>query len=223
MKAKSLCLIAPALWGFAAFGQTTITALVCDQIQMPAKKLERAEKEADRILGSAGISVRWSNCNSPGAATLQELPNIFVIRVRNLAPVDAADSRRRKPMGRAFLLGNRADVYYDAVRELAHDVASDCEISTIFAYVIAHELGHLLLGPQHSPQGVMEASWGRREVEMMTRHELRFSQAERERVQSTLVARAGASGTSEVVRYSFSQLSALRRYELAQHQNGREP
>lgn len=127
------------------------------------------------------------------------MPNMFVLRVRNLAQVGAADSRRPKPMGRAFLLGNRADVYYDAVRELAHNFASDCEIGTIFAYVVAHELGHLLLGPQHTRNGVMKASWGRREVEMMPRHELRFSQAEREHMLSVLLARNTASETGQPV------------------------
>ena len=32
-------------------------------------------------------------------------------------------------------------------------------LARVFAHVIAHETGHLLLGPRHSVAGVMKAAW----------------------------------------------------------------
>jgi hypothetical protein len=188
MMRTSLSLFVPIFWGLAASGQTTITALVCNQIQMPVAKLVRAENEVSRILRSAGVLVRWSDCNVPSSSTREAWTHIVTVRVRNLAPLEVLNVKHGEPMGRAFLEDQRAEVYYNEVRQVARNFDHEREELTIFAYVMAHELGHLLLGPEHVRKGVMEAAWGRRELEMITRHELRFSPNECERMQPPLVA-----------------------------------
>jgi predicted Zn-dependent protease len=187
MLRASLSLAIPFLLALAGFAQTPITARVCDQIQIPAGKLARAENEAARILRTAGISVRWSDCNAP-SYTSGAIWTTPVLRVQNLK---AAKTGHHEIMGRAFIEGRRADVYYDEVQRFAHDFNHDRDVPTILAYVIVHELGHLLLGPEHSGNGVMEATWSLREVELMVRHELRFSSAECERLQLARLINSG--------------------------------
>ena len=58
--------------------------------------------------------------------------------------------------------GRFANVFYERVKHVSllwglfpRDVLGDA---------IAHELGHLLLGPQHSDRGIMNADWTRQDL-----------------------------------------------------------
>ena len=51
----------------------------------------------------------------------------------------------------------RAQVFFDQVE--AHAERHHVEISRLCGFVIAHEIGHLLLPAGHSERGVMRATW----------------------------------------------------------------
>ena len=72
---------------------------------------------------------------------------------------------------------NYAEVYYEPVRKLttAYQLV---EADDILGYAVAHELGHLLLGPRHTTHGIMSVRWSIRDLQMMTQRRLRFTQAE---------------------------------------------
>ena len=92
-------------------------------------------------------------------------------------------------MGRAYLAENGegylADAYFEAIQKLAarHDA------DALLGVVIAHELGHLLLGEGHVPDGVMQAQWGGAAVKALERRWLQFNPAQRDRIQSKLRAK----------------------------------
>lgn len=96
-------------------------------------------------------------------------------------------------MGRAFLgeTGHAylADAYWQTIRSLAsrHDADADA----LLGLVIAHELGHLLLGEGHGPDGVMQAQWGGAAVKALERRWLQFNPAQRERIRRELHMRIG--------------------------------
>jgi hypothetical protein len=60
-------------------------------------------------------------------------------------------------MGKAFVAGRYggtvADVYLPAIRTTAEEHNADPRV--VLGFVVAHELGHLLLGPGHTRDGVM--------------------------------------------------------------------
>jgi hypothetical protein len=65
-----------------------------------------------------------------------------------------------------------AAISYVAVEQTANSLGADP--GDLLGAAIAHEVGHLLLGPAHSQTGIMRAHFGAREMEMVGRGELLF-------------------------------------------------
>jgi hypothetical protein len=58
-----------------------------------------------------------------------------------------------------------ASVYYDYVAHLARSDNAEFKIPIILVCVIAHEIGHLLLGSNsHSASGIMQGNWQRGQI-----------------------------------------------------------
>ncbi len=94
-------------------------------------------------------------------------------------------------MGRAFLpehgAGYLADAYFQSVQDLAGRHQIDAEV--LLGFVIAHELGHLLLGPGHAPDGVMRARWNISELKALRQRWLQFNRSQRLQIQHELQPR----------------------------------
>jgi hypothetical protein len=56
----------------------------------------------------------------------------------------------------------------------------------LLGYIIAHELGHLLLGPGHAPSGIMRATWDMNDLEAIRQGRLKFSREECARIRKIL-------------------------------------
>jgi len=77
------------------------------------------------------------------------------------------------------VLENRyASLYVYEIRTYADQ--NGLAAGRLMAYVAAHEIGHLLLGPVHSSSGIMRAAWGEEEYRDMAHGRLDFSEAERQ-------------------------------------------
>lgn len=128
--------------------------------------LARAEARASDIFSQAGIEVDWLTCgpadpadfspNSSACATLS-WPSHLSVRIRPNALTISAET-----FGQAYVdstgQGVYSNVYFQNLvmgpqrRQLAD--------ADMLGYVLAHELGHLLLGTNsHSPTGLMQARW----------------------------------------------------------------
>ena len=87
--------------------------------------------------------------------------------------------------GVAFLsdegTGCYSDVFYDQAMQLHADW--HVGLSDLLGNVMAHELGHLLLGPNsHSRAGVMRAHWQEEELQQLSRGNLRFTDEQAEQM-----------------------------------------
>ncbi len=88
----------------------------------------------------------------------------------------------------------------------AEEKASDANLPRIvvLAYAAAHEIGHLLLGDAHSPQGLMKATWGANDFVAMSQNDLRFSREQARELTSRFgaprQAEAGGGMSSEIIR-----------------------
>ena len=90
-------------------------------------------------------------------------------------------------MGISFLsegdAGCYADVFYGPMLKLQMETST--RVALILGHVMAHELGHLLLGTNsHSRDGLMVARWNRDDLARAARGDLLFRPEESRRMKS---------------------------------------
>jgi len=189
---------------------------VFDDARLPAAVLAQAEAKAAKIFGRAGVDMTWANCST---SPQREAPDALIragapvptwsglvteescVRFdwpKHLALRIVAQSvgSPNEVFGMAFLstegLGCYSDVFYDNAMEL--HTAWNVGLGDILGSVMAHELGHLILGSNsHSPTGIMRARWEHGELRRLERGSLVFTdeQAERMRVKVIVAPPAG--------------------------------
>jgi hypothetical protein len=95
-----------------------------------------------------------------------------------------------------------ASIYYEHAIRLADDTGHG--VSTLIAYVIAHELGHLLLSPSgHSEIGIMRAHWGPKELRLVVCGWLHFTPAQSRLIRVAAQARMRRESARIIVARSF--------------------
>ena len=115
--------------------------------------LEAAQREAADIYDGVGVSLLWVD---PGTATVSRAS--LRLRVLLVMQVDAGFSTavmQPTVLGVALLPHDRVYIFYDRVVALARSTRQD--IGVILGRVLAHEVGHVLLGEGHSSTGLMQA------------------------------------------------------------------
>ena len=157
-----------------------ITVMVDNSVQMPASVLRQAESEAGRIFGFSGIQIRWLEC-APGLGTedpCQRVPgeSEFIVHV-----VRTGQTSLDSIFGVAFVgqhgYGKYCDIFFDRIQETARTTRTG--LGRLVATVIAHELGHLLLGSHsHSFFGIMMRHWNQGELQRIAMGGLVFSDGE---------------------------------------------
>jgi hypothetical protein len=88
---------------------------------------------------------------------------------------------------------NRAYVLYDRVRENIRTNQGIAEFRLV-AYVMAHEVAHLLFGNDaHYPRGVMMGQWREKDLVQVESGLMSFTREESRRLQTGAVARSQGS------------------------------
>ncbi len=203
LAAALLCgVMAVPVRGFAQTPASDIrlTVRVYDYAGVPAKVMTAAENEARRLLRRAGIETEWSGCpKNPNER--DRYPNcreplgegdvflhVMAQPVEGYHVTSSGFGSTLQP-GRG---GSAEHVYafYGRVKETAGKV-EQLPPATLLGYVIAHEIGHLLLGPDnHSSRGIMRAHWGREDLEQMQSGKLAFLEEQAATMQAALQRRA---------------------------------
>jgi len=145
--------------------------------------LEAAERETSRIFSDAGIDIAWVHCPIPLRADSDEacaadLGVAGEVRVRIL---DHATENAVGGSVFGFAVAPVfATVYYSDVFRIPTLHNSDFEIPLILGCLIAHEIGHLILGPgAHASAGIMQARWESAELTRAIRGQIGFTNAEK--------------------------------------------
>jgi hypothetical protein len=148
-----------------------ITLRVVNEANIDSSVLSHSEKAAATILSEAGVHVSWLNCvagyvNWKAADDCSRLPGprqldlrIVNQRPRVVDPFALGFTVIPNPPGevRPF-----AAVFYPGVERFVREWNADA--FQVVASAMAHEIGHLLLGPDaHSSRGIMSAHWGRQQ------------------------------------------------------------
>ncbi len=169
-----------------------VSISLCDFDRLRPAALATAKDEAERVFRSAGVSVRWNGCTGGpprdnGAGFVVRLRTDTLPSARNLATFSA--------LGGALLdsqhSGLAAEAYWLGIGETARWQRIDAP--TLLGFVIAHEVGHLILGERHSSAGLMRGAWDRKALRELSRGWLKFSNQDAARMRGEVRARRGTN------------------------------
>jgi hypothetical protein len=171
-----------------------------------AEVLARAEQETARIYQHLGVEMEWRHCLRTAeeleTKTICDLPTTSTKFTLRLLSKEMA---QRFPVhddifGFALLsinggLGVVANVFADRAREIA---TGEETRAVILGHLIAHELGHLLLGEAEHPAGagIMHTPWQTKELDQIKRGVMYFLPGQTERIRAQVLARTISEQTA---------------------------
>jgi hypothetical protein len=173
----------PALAQTYPHNNPQMAVSVYNDAGVPANVLAHAEEKTARIFARAGVWITWKNCLN---CARFEWPTSLSVRI-----VPGSAPSAQEIFGRAFLsaegTGCYTDVFYDRAAKLQS--AWNVNLSETLGTVMAHEIGHLLLGSNsHTPEGIMRARWEGQELNRMARGNLLFTEAQSDHMRAKLFA-----------------------------------
>lgn len=159
----------------------SITVLLYDDAGVSSAVMHAAEQEAGRIFSHSGIRTSWRDCSSTEPMAELECRPPFTGKVLMMRVIPHARTLGPTLFGVSYLGANGSgaygDVFYDRVLHL-HEVAR-IDTARLLGYVLAHELGHLLLGSNaHASVGIMRAQWAGNDLSALSRGTFLFSSAQ---------------------------------------------
>ena len=176
----TLGLAAEAVHGTVSDNTLGIRVRVNDYAQLSPATLSGAEREAARIIGKAGLRTDWLNCPVKSTLEVQQDPCR-----EPLQPMDIVLRLIPEPLNNKYddsvfgfaVIPILASVYVNYAVERAKRDNAEFEIPMVLGNVIAHEIGHLLLGlNSHSGSGIMQKLWQRNQVRQAVTGNLLFTE-----------------------------------------------
>ena len=183
-------------------GSPRLTVRVYNYAAVSRATLAGAEKEASRIFREARIETSWQDCPTshaeeeafPGCAQLLGPAGVDVRIVPRSMAARLESPRERLGLALPSQSGvaSAAWVFFHRVEELARSgIASP---SQILACALAHEMGHLLLGPnEHSSVGIMRAHLGPDELKSASQGQLLFTPSNCDLIHTQVLLRLQAA------------------------------
>lgn len=157
--------------------------------------LAQAEAEAARIYQHCRIEFRWLDCpltSGKAGCQISLKPTWLALRI---LPQTMAERVRLSHEGLGFAPSPEDGSFAIVANVFAHDAeqlgtTSGIAERIILGHVMAHELGHLLLGAgSHSDTGIMHASWRSKELKIIAQGRMTFTPGEAERMRTNIRAR----------------------------------
>ncbi len=182
-----------------------LNVVVCDSAGVPAQTLTAAERGASSIFQKIGLRIQWLDCSATHVTDQEDRewdvtwhrPRDPADIILEMLPPSRSRDGAHETAGIARQPGDgspgvSAGVFY----RRAHDLArlGDASEDQILACLVAHELGHLLLGPgAHTVSGIMQPEWSRGNWRAAAWGRLAFDRSQGERIGSAVRARLAAS------------------------------
>lgn len=171
--------------------------LVYNPAGLPNETLVQAVEETARIFARGGIRMSWAHCapylpegpaQSAPCRPAPDVPEFFlklaaeskarVLGHHRLVHGFAVFSEEGKPGNTAFVFPSRAMYLTKGM---------GVSFGSVLGCLIAHELGHLLLGMRgHSTTGMMHVPWETEELQWISRGAMVFHTKELERISARL-------------------------------------
>ena len=181
MRPTPTMLILAAVLATSANAEMVHTLRVYDYTQVSDKIVRKAEVLAQQVFWKAGVETEWIHCPAgageearfpacrrPMSGTdviLQILPQTMENRgLSRRAFGYALPDAGGLPARHAYVFLHRVDEVVAKSRRTARCISRE----VLLAYVVAHEVGHLLLGTDsHSECGVMRGRWSAEDLQEM--------------------------------------------------------
>ena len=179
-----------------------LTIRLYNYADAPAEKLLEAAAVGRKIFERAGIETAWVRCGTsserPSEPGCIEARGKSVIRV-NVLTKTMAEKAGTSPGAFGVALtakpgfGRVAAVFHHRISELHRDSRVDAPL--ILGHILAHEIGHLMLGfNSHTERGIMAGNWDEDEMLMMKQGSIRFHEVQARRMRQQVEARMKADG-----------------------------
>ena len=163
-----------------------VSVRLYDRYRMRPQTLTTGVREAERILQGAGIDVVWNDCSGRSTTCAKPIrPGELVVRI-----VRASNGWPGESLGYSYIdtgsgAGTLATVLADRVEATAQRL--DLSGGVLLGRVIAHEIGHLLLGTaDHSTHGLMRQLWPDESLMTNQRADWTFSGGDAQKLQARL-------------------------------------
>ena len=172
-------------------GGLAVKVSMFNDAQISDGKVATAESVAARLFGRAGIRIDGLNCGHTtetgeerASCSKAAFPEHFEVRLRQKSL-----NLHESTLGLSFLgddgIGCHADVFYAGVEPIEQEAGLSAE--AILGLVIAHELGHLLLGTNsHAARGIMRANWKKQDLSLAGKGMLGFTEDQAQKMRGRL-------------------------------------
>jgi hypothetical protein len=187
-----------------------IQVFVYNYAGVDSETLARAEREAIRIYSRIGIETEWLDCSlTPDQAAqypacqLPVSPARLALRLLSRSMAERI-GLSQATFGSALLpedggYGMIAQICEHCCEEQAQ--GSKALHAAILGHVMAHELGHLLLGVgSHGATGLMHVPWHKKELESLAQGALLFTSWEGDKMRRQVFARLGGQLSAQASR-----------------------
>ena len=183
---------------------TQIYLRVYNYAEVPETILGAAKTEAARICRQSGIKLKWVDCpcsveefpDYPACQSLARGPAVLQVKIlpksmaeRIGAPrLDFGLSMMPNDGGLAF----NTSIFYHRVEAIAKKGAVSRPV--ILGHILAHEIGHLLLGRgSHSTDGIMHVPWDKLQLRRASEGRLLFTSRQGKQIRAQVLKRVRAS------------------------------
>ena len=173
-----------------------ITVRVYPYARLSSADLTAAENVASRIFKWTGVELTWVDCPARSQQARQnpacqnsntptELSLRLIADFPELPEPIMGYSVPIPPPQHGYLVGIALERARERLRE-----APELTLGELLGHVIAHEIGHLLLGTEnHSSSGLMQAYWDPRQLQLALGGLLNFSARQAEAIRADVQAR----------------------------------
>ncbi len=182
-----------------------LAVVVCDSVGVPRQTLAAALRDASSIFLKAGLRTEWLECSALHVAGQEDRewgitwhrPLDPAHIILEILPPSRSQGGAHETTGIALQPGDGspgtcAGIFYGHAHELAR--LGDASEAQILAYFVAHEIGHLLLGPgAHAAGGIMQPEWSRGDIRAAAWGRMAFDRWQAERIRSAVLTRLAAA------------------------------
>jgi len=177
--------------------EVELTVRLYNLAEAPDDEVQRAAEAANAVFRRIGIGLVWLRCEGPTpdkACDMVSGPAVFNLRLMP-AHMPPPEGLPKNIFGFALMstrgeFAVTANVYFERVARISD--GRKYRRPVVLGAVMAHELGHLLLGiNSHSKKGLMTLPWGPKVLLAANRGMLGFSKKEAGRILEAAIDRLG--------------------------------
>ena len=179
-----------------------IRVFVYNWAGVEAATLARAERQATAVYARAGIQAEFIDCplsaeQAPQfpACHLPPFPAALIVRLLS-RPMAESIGLRPPTFGTALSRADGTGTLAQVCAECCQQSASGLDVNPadLLGHVMAHEVGHLLLGSgSHGPSGLMHFPWRGKELDNLGKGSLLFSSQEAGKMRRNAAERLASS------------------------------